>query len=68
MTMDKFLKIAGITLVAWVALGLFVWVFKFLASAVFWVALVAGGIWLVSSVLGKNKRPVDSGADYSKIR
>lgn len=53
--MDKFLKIVGIVVVAWIALGLIGWVFHFLVSAVFWIALVAGGVWVVSSITGKRR-------------
>lgn len=65
--MDKILKIAGIILVAWVALGLVGWVFHFLVGAVFWVGLVAGGIWLVSSIKGRRRAAVNAPRDYHKI-
>jgi len=66
--MDKFLKIAGIVVVAWLALGLVGWVFHFLVSAVFWVALVAGGIWLVSSITGRNRYPLGARGDRARLR
>lgn len=65
--MDKFLKIAGIVLVAWVALGLIGWVFHFLASAVFWVALIAGGVWVVSSIGGRNRNPLSARRSSARL-
>lgn len=53
--MDKFLKIAGIILVAWIALGLVGFVFKFLVSTVFWVALIGGGVWLTVAAINRSK-------------
>lgn len=65
--MEKILKIAGIILVAWVALGLFGWVFHFLVSAVFWVGLIAAGIWVVGSLKGRNRTAVNAPRDYHKL-
>ena len=53
--MDKFLKIAGIILVAWIALGLIGFVFKFLVGTVFWVALIGGGVWLAAAAINRSK-------------
>lgn len=58
--MDKFLKIVGIIVVAWIALGLVGWVFHFLVSAVFWITIVAGGVWVVSSIAGKRRSQLGS--------
>ncbi|WP_029138499.1 hypothetical protein [Nakamurella lactea] len=66
--MDKFLKIAGIVLVAWIAFGLVGWVFGFLATAVFWVAVVAGGIWLVGAITGRGKNQVGGPRAHARIR
>jgi hypothetical protein len=66
--MDRVLKIAGIIVVAWLALGLVGWVFHFLVSAVFFLALVAGGIWLVSSITGRSKHPIGARRDYARLR
>lgn len=54
--MDKLLKIAGIVVLAWIALGLLGLVFKFLVGAVFWVGLIAGGIWLFGAISGRSRR------------
>ena len=45
--MDKFLKIVGIVVVAWIALSLIGWVIGAVFSGLFWIALIAGGIWAV---------------------
>lgn len=66
--MDRFLKIAGIVVVAWLAIGLLGWVFHFLATAVFWVALVAGGIWLVGAITGRGKDAVNGPQQHARIR
>lgn len=66
--MDKFLKIAGIVVVAWIALGLVGWIFHFMATAVFWVAVIAGGIWLVGAITGKNKSSIGGPGNHTRIR
>lgn len=58
--MDKFFKIVGIIVVAWLALGVIGWAFHFLVGAVFWIALIAGGIWVVSAIAAKNKGQIGS--------
>jgi hypothetical protein len=59
--MDKFFKIVGIVVVAWLALGIIGWAFGFLVHAVFWIALIAGGVWAVSAIANKNKGQIGSG-------
>ena len=54
--MDKFLKVAGIVLVAWIALGLVGFIFKFLVGTVFWVALIAGGVYLGARAINAGKQ------------
>lgn len=66
--MDKFIKVAGVVVLAWIALGIVGWVFHFLITAVFWVALVAGGIWLVSAVSGRKKEAVNGRGSRPTIR
>ena len=44
------MKVTGLVLAAWIALGLAGWVFDFLANSVFWVAVVAGGVWVYAAV------------------
>lgn len=54
--MDKFFKIVGIVVVAWLAIGLLGALFGFLAKVVFFVALVAGAVWLVGALANRSKR------------
>jgi len=56
--MDKFLKIVGLIVVAWIALSLLGWLFGFLFKAVFFVAVVVGIVLLVMWVLGKGRNRV----------
>lgn len=58
--MDKLLKIAGIVVLVWIALGLLGMMFKFLVGAVFWVGLIAGGIWLYGAITGRSRRRVSA--------
>ena len=54
--MDKFLKIVGIVVVAWLAIGLLGALFGFLAKIIFFVALVAAAVWLFGAVTNRNRR------------
>jgi hypothetical protein len=51
--MDKFFKIVGIVVVAWIVLGLIGAVLGFLVKTVFWVALSAGGVYAVSAIASR---------------
>lgn len=51
--MDKFFKIVGIIVVAWIVLGLVGSLLGFLVKAVFWIALIAGGVYAVSAIAAK---------------
>ena len=53
--MDKFLKIVGIVVVAWIALQLILWVIGGVLSSLFWIALVAGGAWAVVAISNKKR-------------
>jgi hypothetical protein len=53
--MDKFLKIVGLIVVAWIALSLIGWIFGFLIKAVFIVAIVVGVVLLVSAVVNRSR-------------
>ena len=64
--MDKFLKIVGIVVVVWIALSLIGWVIGAVFSGLFWIALVAGGIW--AGVAISNKRKQDQlGIDWNAV-
>lgn len=53
--MDKSFKIAGIVVATWIALGLVGWIFDFLANWFFWVAVVAGGVWVAAAISGHTR-------------
>ena len=53
--MDKFLKIVGIVVVAWIALSLIGWLIGAVFSGLFWIALIAGGIWAVAAISSKKR-------------
>ncbi|MTD16045.1 hypothetical protein GIS00_19085 [Nakamurella sp. YIM 132087] len=53
--MDKFLKVVGVIVVAWIALSLIGWIFGFIVKAVFWIAIIAGAVLLVSWIANKAK-------------
>ena len=54
--MDKFLKIVGIVVVAWIALSLIGWVIGAVFSGLFWIALIAGGVWAGVAIANKRKQ------------
>ncbi len=54
--MEKFLKIVGLIVVAWIALSLIGWVFGFLFKAVFFIALVVGVVLLISALVNRGRR------------
>lgn len=54
--MDKFFKIVGIVVVLWIALGLVGWLVGFLVKTVFWVAVVVGVIYIITSILARKSR------------
>lgn len=56
--MDKFFKIVGIIVVAWIALGLIGSLLGFLVHAVLWIALIAGGVYVVGAIASRGRRQV----------
>ncbi len=54
--MDKFFKIVGVIVVAWIALGLVGALVGFLFKAVLWIALIAGGVYVVAAIAAKSKQ------------
>lgn len=51
--MDKFLRIVGIIVLAWIAFSLIGWVFGFVVKAVFFIAIIAGVVLAVGYVSNK---------------
>ena len=56
--MDKFFKIVGIIVVAWIALGLIGSLLGFLVKTVLWIALIAGGVYVVGAIASRSRRQV----------
>ncbi|MBM9466667.1 hypothetical protein [Nakamurella leprariae] len=56
--MDRFLKIVGIVVLAFVAFAIVGKLLGFLISAVFWIALIAGGVWAVTAIANKSRNQV----------
>ena len=54
--MDKFFKIVGIVVVAWIALGLIGWLLGALVKTILIVAVVAGAVWLFGAVMNAGRR------------
>jgi hypothetical protein len=54
--MDKFFKIVGIIVVAWILLGLIGSLLGFLVKAVLWIALIAGGVYLVGAIAARGRQ------------
>jgi hypothetical protein len=54
--MDKFLKIVGLVVVAWIGLQLILWVIGGVLSSLFWIALLAGGVWAGVAIANKRKQ------------
>jgi hypothetical protein len=54
--MDKFLKIVGAVVVIWIGLSLIGWVLGAVFSGLFWIAVIAGGVWAVAAIANKRKQ------------
>ncbi len=54
--MEKFFKIVGIVVVAWIVLALIGKLVGFLISSVLWIALIAGGIYIVGAIAARGRR------------
>ena len=53
--MDKFLKIVGAVVVIWIGIQLALWVIGGVLSSLFWIALIAGGVWAGVAIANKRK-------------
>ncbi len=53
--MEKFFKIVGIIVVLFIAFSLVGWIFSFLVKTVFWIAIVAGVVYVVASVAARRQ-------------
>ncbi|MET3804566.1 type III secretory pathway component EscT [Nakamurella sp. UYEF19] len=58
--MEKVLKIVGAIVVLWIAFSIIGAVVGFVAHTVLWVALIAGGVYAVSAIAGRNRRSISN--------
>lgn len=58
--MEKFLRIVGIIVVAWLALSLIGWIFGFLFKAAFWILLIGGSVALGGYLANRRNGRVDA--------
>lgn len=58
--MEKVLKVIGAIVVIWIAFAIIGAVFGFLVHAVLWIALIAGGVYAVSAIAGRNRRSISN--------
>jgi len=56
--MQNILKVVGAVVVLWIAFSIVGAIVGFVAHAVLWVALIAGGVYAVSAVAGRNRGPI----------
>ena len=54
--MNRVVRIVGLVILAWIALGLVGALLGFLVKAVFWVALIAGGVYVAGAIAQRNRR------------
>lgn len=56
--MDKVLKVVGLIILAWIAFSIIGAIFGFVIHAVLWIALIAGVVYAVGAIAGRNRRSV----------
>lgn len=54
--MRNFLMIVGIIVVAWILLGIVGAIVGFLVKTFLWIALIAGGVYVVGAIAAKARR------------
>ncbi len=54
--MKSFLTIVGVIVVAWILLGVIGAIVGFLVKTVLWIALIAGGVYLVGAITAKARQ------------
>lgn len=58
--MDKVLKVVGAIVVLWIAFSIIGALIGFVAHVVLWVALIAGGVFAVSAIAGRNRKSISN--------
>ena len=54
--MRNFLVVAGVIVVAWILLGVVGAIVGFLVKTVLWIALIAGGVYLIGAIAARSRR------------
>ena len=65
--MDKFLKIVGLIVVAWIAISLIGWILGAAFKVLFFVAIAAGVVWVIGAIAG-SRRGVGPGSRRGQVR
>jgi hypothetical protein len=56
--MDKFVKVLGVIVLVWIAFSVIGAIVGFVAHTILWIALIAGGVYVVGAVAGRNRRSI----------
>jgi hypothetical protein len=56
--MEKVLKVLGAIVLVWIAFSVIGAIVGFVAHSVLWIALIAGGVYAVTAIAGRNRRPI----------
>jgi hypothetical protein len=58
--MEKFLKVLGVIVLVWIAFSVIGAIVGFVAHTILWIALIAGGVYVVGAVAGRNRRSISN--------
>lgn len=58
--MDKVLKVVGLIILAWIVFSVVGAIVGFVIHAVLWIALVAGAVYAVTAIAGRNRRSISN--------
>lgn len=56
--MEKVLKVLGAIVLVWITFSVIGAIVGFVAQTVLWIALIAGGVYAVTAIAGRNRRPI----------
>jgi hypothetical protein len=58
--MNNVLKVVGAIVLVWIAFSIIGAIVGFVAHTVLWIALIAGGVYAVSAIAGRNRRSISN--------
>jgi hypothetical protein len=58
--MNNVLKVVGAIVVLWIAFSIIGAIVGFVAHTVLWIALIAGGVYAVGAIAGRNRRSISN--------